>query len=262
MRDAPRQRTGRLDMKLIQALGLDRARLVSICGAGGKTSLMFALARAWVAAGERVLVTTTTKIATAEAEGPWPVVTADWADASGPAVIAVSGPAKDGRRLVGLAPDIIDGLRAGAAFDRIVVEADGAADRPLKAPADHEPVIPPATDNLVIVAGLNGLGLPLDEDAVFRPELWAARTGLAPGASVTAESLAQMVIDDNGLAKGCPARAERVLFMNRADHPARLLAARTVAGILARATANRPVRVAAGWLLPAPAIAFSEATGR
>jgi probable selenium-dependent hydroxylase accessory protein YqeC len=249
-------------MKLIQALGLDRARVVSICGAGGKTSLMFALARAWVAAGERVLVTTTTKIATAEAEGPWPVVTADWADAAGPAVIAVSGPAKDGSRLVGIAPEIVDELRARSAYDRIVVEADGAADRPLKAPADHEPVIPSATDNLVIVAGLNGLGLPLNEDSVFRSDLWTARTGLAPGAPVTADSLAQMVIDDNGLAKGCPAGAERALFLNRADHPARLLAARTVADILTAAPANRPTRVVAGWLRPTPAIAFSEAIGR
>ena len=249
-------------MKLIQALGLDRARLVSICGAGGKTSLMFALARAWVAAGERVLITTTTKIATAEAEGPWPVVTDDWANASGPAVIAVSGPAKDGRRLAGIAPDIIDGLRAGDTFDRIVVEADGAADRPLKAPAGHEPVIPSATDNLVIVAGLNGLGLPLDEDTVFRSDLWAARTGLVLGAPVTPESLARMVVDDNGLAKGCPAGATRTLFLNRADHPARLLAARAVADILVTAPVHRPARVAAGWLLPSPAIAFSEVTGR
>ena len=249
-------------MTLIRALGLDRARLVALCGAGGKTTLMFALARAWVAAGDRVLVTTTTRIAAAETEGPWPVVTADWAQAPGPAVIAVSGPAADGRKLAGLAPEVVDGLRAASAFDRILVEADGAAGRPLKAPADHEPVIPPATDSLIIVAGLNGLGLPLDGDTVFRPDLWAARTGLGLGAPVSAESLAQMVIDDNGLAKGCPAHAARTVFLNRADHPARLLAARTVAQILAAAPARRPARVTAGWLLPAPAIAFSEATGR
>ena len=56
---------------LTGALGLERARLVSLCGAGGKTTLMFALAREWVGAGERVLITTTTKIARDEAAGPW-----------------------------------------------------------------------------------------------------------------------------------------------------------------------------------------------
>jgi len=245
-------------MKLVRALGLDSARLVALSGAGGKTTLMFALARAWVAAGERVLVTTTTRIAAEEAEGPWPVATADWADAPGPAVIAVSGPAEDGRKLVGLPPDVVDGLRG--AFDRVLVEADGAARRPLKAPADHEPVIPSATDSLIIVAGLDGLGRPLDDDTVFRPRLWAARTGLDMGAPVTEESLARMVIDENGLARGCPPKADRTLFLNRADHPARLVAARMVAEIVA-AAANRPAHVVAGWLLPTPAIAFSEATG-
>ena len=47
---------------LIDALELVSARLISLVGAGGKTNLMFGLAREFAAAGERVLVTTTTKI--------------------------------------------------------------------------------------------------------------------------------------------------------------------------------------------------------
>ena len=40
---------------LIDALGLVSARLISLVGAGGKTNLMFALAREFAAVGERVL---------------------------------------------------------------------------------------------------------------------------------------------------------------------------------------------------------------
>ena len=54
---------------LIGALGLEHSRLISLCGAGGKTTPMFSLAREFVAAGERVLITTTTKIARDAADG-------------------------------------------------------------------------------------------------------------------------------------------------------------------------------------------------
>ncbi|MCP4327284.1 MAG: putative selenium-dependent hydroxylase accessory protein YqeC [Alphaproteobacteria bacterium] len=247
-----------MDGMLIRALGLEQARLVSLCGAGGKTTLMFALAREFAAAGERVLVTTTTKIAKAEADGPWPVVTFDGTLVVPPAAalvaIAVSDVIDDGNKLAGIAPDAIDRLKEEAGFDRILVEADGAAQRPLKAPADHEPVIPPATDRLIIVAGLNGLGQPLNEENLFRSDLWAMRTGLVPGAPVSAESLGHMIVHDDGLARGCPDRADRTLFLNRADDPWRLAGAKRVTKTLAAATGRVPDRVVTGTLLPSPVV--------
>ena len=183
-----------LDEMLIEALGLERSHLISLCGAGGKTTLMFSLAREFVAAGERVLVTTTTKIARDEADG-WRFVRrrartnrcwrmrarccrkADRVRAG--AVIAYSRVGGDGHRLVGLAPELVDEVAQAGLFDRILVEADGSARKPLKAPAAHEPVIPSATQALLIVAGMNGLGLPLSEDNLFRAEIWSRLSGLA-----------------------------------------------------------------------------------
>ncbi len=256
-------------MTLVAALGVEDARLIALCGAGGKTTLMLALAREFVAGGERVLLTTTTKIATAEAAGPWPVIYADDARQifekarealrhagrdQAAAVIAVSGETSSGEKLLGLAPEFVSRLRDEPCFDRILVEADGAAQRPLKAPADHEPVIPRATDALIMVAGLNGLGVPLSEENVFRHHIWARRTGLAPAATVSAGSLAHMVLDERGLAKGCPEQTERILFMNRADAPHGPSAARRVMRALAEAPARRPHRAVCGWLLPEPTI--------
>lgn len=253
---------------LTEALGLERARLVALCGAGGKTTLMLALAREWVHAGERVLVTTTTKIARAEAEGEWPAVAA--LDAAGivaaarragrgSALVAYHGAGGTAEKLAGFAPEVIDALKTAAAFDRIVVEADGSARRPLKAPAAHEPVVPATTDAAIVVAGLDGLGRPLDEETVFRAELWARLTGDAPGAEVTADALAAVVLHPEGLAKGCPARARCVLFLNRADSPERLAAASRIAERIAAAPARTVDRVAAGWLRPAPVIALVAA---
>lgn len=251
---------------LVRALGLEAARLICLCGAGGKTSLMLALAREFVEAGERVLVTTTTKIAREEAGGPWPVLTADGPDeitghagravqGSGPggAVIVVSGEVDGGLKLAGFAPEHLDRVGRQAAFDRIVVEADGARRAPLKAPARHEPVVPVTAEALIMCAGLNGIGKPLDEASVFRAELWSARTGLALGAPVSAASLARMVVHPDGLGRGCPEGVRAVLFLNQADTAAKVAAASRVLEALADAD-HRPERAVVGCLRPAPRI--------
>lgn len=231
---------------LSAALGLEDARLISLCGAGGKTTLMFALAREFVARGERVLVTTTTRIAREEA-------TAVGSGERG-AQLLFSGLTPDGRKLTGIAPDLVDALGRSGEFDRILVEADGSARRPLKAAASREPVVPSTTDALIAVAGLNGLGLPLHEANVLRAEIWAQLTGTALGSPVSAESIASMGLHPDGFFKCCPARARRILFLNRADTPARLRAASWIMGVLESSNDRPPDRVARGLLLPSPEI--------
>jgi probable selenium-dependent hydroxylase accessory protein YqeC len=227
---------------LIEALGLERARLVALCGAGGKTSLMFALACEMAAAGERVLVTTTTKIGSSEAESALP-----------PGVsISHGGKSADGRKLTGHPPEYLDQLKQAGSFDRLLVEADGSRRKPLKAPAAHEPVIPATTDAVVVVAGLSGLGRPLSEETVFRAEIWATLSGIALGAPVSAESLARVALHEAGLAKGCPASARVTLFLNQAHTPESYVAAATI-GRMISAAATRPYeRVVYGCLLPSP----------
>lgn len=254
---------------LIRALALERSRVISLCGAGGKTTLMFSLAREFIAAGERVLITTTTKIARDEAEG-WPSFAATTQEQvleharrllpeSGPersgAVIAYSRVGGDGYRLVGYAPELVDALGRAGHFDRILVEADGSARKPLKAPAAHEPVIPSATDALLIVAGINGLGLPLSEDNLFRASIWSTLSGLALCEPVSAESLARCVAHTEGLARGCPVAAQRILFLNQADTAQRRSAARRVAECLAATPGNSVKTVVIGRLLPQTEIA-------
>jgi len=246
---------------LTRALGLERSRVVSLCGAGGKTTLLFALAREFVAAGERVLITTTTKMARDEVER-WPCFAAAGAgqvfeNAGGlsGAAVAFSGWSVEGDKAIGFAPELINELARTRHFDRILVEADGSARKPLKAPAAHEPVIPAATQALVMVAGLNGLGLPLRAENVFRPEVWARLSGLAPGAALSAESLAKVVVHADGLAKGCPADSRRLLFLNRADSPEQQARAKQVVEFLAAEPACTVERVVCGCLLPEPRLA-------
>ncbi|OGA45220.1 MAG: hypothetical protein A3G25_08605 [Betaproteobacteria bacterium RIFCSPLOWO2_12_FULL_63_13] len=254
---------------LTGAFGIGHSRLISLCGAGGKTTLMFCLAREFVAAGERVLVTTTTKIARDEAEG-WPslqvstvrqllegarTLLPEAGEKRSGALIAYSGIGGDGYRLVGYSRDFVDALAATRRFDRILVEADGSARKPLKAPAAHEPVIAAATDALIIVAGTNGFGLPLDEAHLFRAEIWSQLSGLAPGSPISPESLARCVAHPDGLARGCPANARRLLFLNQADTPERHAEAKRVAEYLAAWPVNTVDAVVIGRLIPQPEIA-------
>jgi probable selenium-dependent hydroxylase accessory protein YqeC len=254
-------------LMLAGALGLGNAHVVSVCGAGGKTTLLFALAREFVAGGERVLLTTTTKFGKDEATGPWPIFAANSADEillaarrelqeamMGGAVIAFSGETAARDRLVGFPPVLIDELKSRRYFDRILVEADGSARKPLKAPASHEPVIPATTDALIMVAGLSGLGLPLDAAHVFRPEIWSKLTATALGALVSAESLAQVVVHPEGLSRGCPEGAKKVLFLNQADNPDRLAEAKRVVQAVAAASERKPHRIVTGILLPEPRV--------
>lgn len=246
---------------LTRALGLEGARLVSLCGGGGKSGLMFALAGEWAAAGERVLVTTTTHIAAAEAEGHSAVsaasakgvlVQARRLDAR--LVVATAGPGLDPGKRKGLLPGEVDALARDGWFTRVLVEADGSKHRPLKAPASHEPVFPGTTEVVVMVAGLGGIGCLLDEHTVFRHEIWSRLTGLPAGALVTPESLAQVVVDEQGLAKGSPAGARRVLFLNQADDTARAAAGRAVRDFVSSLPGRRPDRTVIGRLLPVPEV--------
>lgn len=244
-------------MTLVEALGLERSHLVALCGAGGKTSLMFALAREWAAAGERILVTTTTKLAMAEVRAPWPGHRA--ADIEG--VLALAGKTRnplvayrtiDTQRdkAIGFTPDEIDRLAAIGGFARILVEADGSARRPLKAPAGHEPAIPEKADAVIMVAGLSGLGQPLGEDTVFRAEFWRNLSGEALGQPVSARSLARMVTDPCGLARTAPAAAHRALFLNQADDDDRLAIGRDVLDCLAHTDGRLPERAVIARLQP------------
>ena len=74
--------------------------------------------------------------------------------------------------------------------DLVVVEADGSRRRPVKAPAPHEPALPPAVTLVVVMAGIDALAGPIRVVA-HRPERVCALTGLAPQETLTPETLAR-----------------------------------------------------------------------
>lgn len=223
--------------------------VVSFTGGGGKTSLMFQLARELAAAGKKVLTTTTTRIYVPTADqsrtvllDPDPLRVLEQAARIRDEghVTAAAGLLPDERKLKGFGPEDLRTLQGAGLFDWILVEADGARGRPLKAPADHEPVIPPNTTVHVAVMGLEVVGARLSDDLVFRSELAGRRMGLYPGAEITEEALVRLIVHPEGFFKSSPENAHRVVFLNKADDPWRRTCANYIAGLL------REVRPAPG----------------
>lgn len=202
--------------------------VISLVGAGGKTTLMFTLA-GWISAcGKRVLTTTTTKIFMPTASQTRAVVLSQTPDhllseAEGQLrrhghITVGAGYITGSNKIRGFTPEMIACVWRSGIADWILIEADGAAGRLLKAPAPHEPVIPSVSHYVVGVVGLGAIGKPLDDTYVFRTGPFAAVTKLLPGETVTASAVADLILHEEGIMRGAPAGSDRVLFLNKAEH--------------------------------------------
>lgn len=227
---------------LKQALLLEDGGVISLVGAGGKTSLMFALARELVEAGMTVITTTTTKIYVPSQKQSAHIVASESVEdilsrarnlvKKYPHVTTAAGYSTDKRKLIGLSPESVDVLGASGLFQWIIVEADGASGKALKAPAPHEPVIPESTRTLVAVSGLNAVGKPLTDQWVFRPEVFSMLTGLKIGDPVTETAIIDVLIHENGMMKGAPVHAEKIAFFNQTEKSDKLESGKAIFDLL------------------------------
>jgi probable selenium-dependent hydroxylase accessory protein YqeC len=227
---------------LRHSLKLRNGGVISIVGAGGKTSLMFRLARELSGQGAAVLSTTTTKIYTPSRRQSSIVIISESARAlaiKAGEILKRYSHISAGRRLIpfqdklkGFPPEAIDALWQSGVFRWIIVEADGAAGRPLKAPAGHEPVIPQSTKWVIGLVGLKAVGKALTERWAFRPQRVSKITGLAPGATITESAIAEVLTNVNGIMKGFPVQAKRFAFLNQAESQERLAAGRRIAEMI------------------------------
>jgi molybdenum cofactor cytidylyltransferase len=237
-------------MQLASALRLsgDPAHpdVIAVVGGGGKSSIVFRIALDMAQAGQRTVITHTARIAAFQtAWAPAFVETtedylplaalAQALDTHG--VCLLTGPVVADRR-AGLLPATVDALARHAAtlgIAAITVEADGSKMRPVKAPAEHEPVLPDATTLLAPVLGLDAVGAFIDTQNVHRPERVRQVLGLSALGSVrlTPAQAARLLVHPAGGAKARPASASIMPLLNKADSTLRLVYGRLVAHSLA-----------------------------
>jgi probable selenium-dependent hydroxylase accessory protein YqeC len=211
---------------LIQALAIGAREHIAIVGAGGKTALMFALAEELGKEGKKVITSTTTKVWKHQArQAPHVVCTENspsWKDElqerlAGKEHIFVGRCVLESGKMDGLDASDLDLLFQEQETAYLLVEADGAAGLPVKAPAAHEPVIPSSATLVVAVMGIEAMGCRLTPEEVFRPEAVKEITGLQPGEALTSKALAKLFLHPRGLFKGTPDSAKRIAFLNKLD---------------------------------------------
>jgi molybdenum cofactor cytidylyltransferase len=233
---------------IVEALGLaPSGELIAIVGGGGKSSLMFALARQLMGRG---VMTTTTRIFSEQMSGAAEVCTLDDAnwrsrlDAFESGLLVVGG--VDGERATGVRPELPAEMLAHPRVDWVVVEADGSRMLPVKAPAPHEPVIPIGTTLLVPVVGIDALSKPIAEIA-HRPERLSVIAGLSVEDTLTPAALARLITSPEGGMKGAASAGRTAVVINKVETASELAAAREVAGPILRDSTVE--RVAVGALL-------------
>ena len=223
---------------LSESLGLKTREAISLAGAGGKTTLMFRLAKELFLTGKKVVTTTTTKILE---------------PASGETVslfinldeeklkqfvhkhldeykhITIARERLGSGKLKGVSSDLVNELWSSNKIDYIIIETDGAAGRPVKAPREGEPVIPSSTTLVVAILGVDGVEREVNEENVFQAERVSKLTGIPMGKKMTDEAMAVLVTHREGIFKGAPSSARVIAFLNKVDIPNGVIKAKGIA---------------------------------
>ncbi len=208
--------------ELMALLGLpaEGPFMAALVGAGGKTTALLALAKAYKALGRSVLVTTTTRIYLPPADfadavflGPR---SSELPSAGTKGTITLMGEGVEANgKVVGVAASWLDAVYRAQLFDVILIEADGSRGKPLKAPAAHEPVIPGAATHVIGIIGMDALGQPANSDWVHRLEEFLAVTGAEAEQAIDALMLKGLIESPQGLFKNAPTHAQRILLLNK-----------------------------------------------
>jgi probable selenium-dependent hydroxylase accessory protein YqeC len=249
---------------LTEALGIEAREMISLVGAGGKTTLMFRLAKELSLSGKRLVTTTTTKILE-----PAPGETGSlFVDSDDERIkdflrghlgqyhhITIARERLESGKLRGISPNLVDELWLSKGFDAVIIEADGAAGRPVKAPREHEPVIPASTTLVVAVLGVDGLEMKLSEENVFQPERVSKITGVPMGGRLTDEAMAILVIHPEGIFKGAPSSVRVVVFLNKVDIPNGVAKAKSIAYKILDKNHQQIERIVLGQLKSEPPVA-------
>jgi molybdenum cofactor cytidylyltransferase len=222
-------------LSLADRVGIGDHELVSIVGAGGKSTILFMLGRDLAIPSRRVILTTTTKMAADQITDP-----TCWSDDP----TEVDGILEPGRPLfvvtgevpgkaTGPTAEAVDRLFLETTADHLIVEADGARSMMIKAPAVHEPVIPALSTTVIVVTGIDAIGHPISEVA-FRPDLVAKIAGADEDDPLTIDGAADVLLDPNGGLKAIPGASRVVMALTKVTSESDQTAKR-LAGILEQA---------------------------
>ena len=227
-------------MNLIKAFNIpdSKPQTIAFVGGGGKSTTIYRLALELAENQKKVLVTTTTMIFHPEVKNrPYNIFFTGSAysfiknisSTKGTITIAGAGIISNGKKIKGFTPDEINMIHKTGHFDIILVEADGARGKPIKAPAEYEPVIPINSDIVAGVVGMDCLGTKINEYNVHRPELFTKITNSSMDDIIETNIVSKLLNSPSGLFKDTSPKSRKIVIFNKSDTTDRISKAKIIA---------------------------------
>ena len=196
---------------LASELDLGPSEHIALVGGGGKTTILHALGRQLAG---RVILTTTTKMGS-DQDGGFSIVAAqDLHRGDAGTATSIVWSRVVGNKAYGVTKEECD--RWAKLADYVVIEADGARQRPFKAPASYEPVIPDTVTRVISVIGADALGRVI-ADQCHRPLRVAALAGCEPYQRLTPAGAAAVLLHARGARRASPVDARLVVAITKVD---------------------------------------------
>jgi hypothetical protein len=177
----------------------DKIKAITVIGSGGKTSLIWHLAKTlFLSSGQnrRILVAPTTKMYMPQ--NPVPGIT------------LVGMYNKTSGKLEALPLCELEAMARD--YDLVLMEGDGSKGLPLKAWTEDEPVVPSFTDLTIGMLPLWPLGKPVSEKLAFRLDLFLNLTGAAEGELLAPEHIVRIITGGKLPGLFAKARGKKYLF--------------------------------------------------
>ncbi len=196
---------------LSKILNIREKAVLSIVGAGGKTSIMFLIAEENL--HKKVLLTTSTKIFKPT---DIDLILGDrnafeYIEHRG--VNILGNQDENPRKLKSLSFHTLDKIIQR--YDISLIEADGSKGLPLKGWNEYEPVIYKNTTHTIGVITLNGLGETVSEENVHRVNYFIKNTCADLNSKVSIKDISKMVSGDFGMFKNSVGK--RILIINQIE---------------------------------------------
>lgn len=202
-------------MKLKEVLDIKLGDVVTIVGAGGKTTLMFTLGEELRGEG-KVLITTTTKIympKTKQFDFLEINPNGFSKEVSKTGIYIYGEGLDDENKIKGLNLKLLE--KQLHKFDYVLVEGDGSKKKPIKGWREDEPVVSSNTTKTVGVLSIEVVGKEINEENIHRVDRFLDITNSKLDDVIDLEMITSLVFHEKGLFKD--AKGEKILFINKVE---------------------------------------------
>lgn len=225
-------------MNLKDLLNLKKGDVISIVGAGGKTTFMYSLAEE-LRCENKVLITTTTKIYMPHKKY-YDFVTINESNFNKYNCEKVNGVYLYGshlneeNKIIGLNTELLKAQLPY--FDYVLVEADGSKRKSIKGWKDDEPVISKDTHKTIGILSIDALGKKVNTENVHRLYEFKSITNSKDNEIISEKHLTSLVFHNKGLFKD--SKGEKVLFINKVDTDNELILAQKLVNSILESNDN------------------------